>query len=290
MKKRRIPSWLIAAVVLVLLGAFGFSGYKVVTIYMAYHEAGDEYADLKALVDRGDAAEPTQTPAPEATATQTSGRVVVVLAEALPTATPESTAVPTPTPVPLVQMDFAPLLEINEDVVGWIYSEGTVIDYPIVQGDDNVFYLDHLFSGKWGFAGTLFMDYDNLPDFSDYNTVVYGHHLKNGEMFASISNYRDQDYYEEHPVMYLYTPAGDYKVELFSGYARDASPIPHDFDTPEDYLAYIDQITALSDFSSDVTVGPEDRIISLVTCSYVTDNARYVLHGKLVPLYEEGAE
>lgn len=290
MNKRRIPSWLIAVVVLVLIGVFGFSGYKVLTIYRAYHQADDEYADLQALMGHGEATEPAETPAPEATATRTGERVVIVLAEALPAATPAPTAEPSPTPEPLIQMDFAPLLEINGDAVGWIYSEGTAIDYPIVQGDDNVFYLDHLFSGKWGFAGTIFMDYDNMPDFSDYNTVVYGHHLKNGEMFASIDNYGDQEYYEEHPVMYLYTPAGDYEVELFSGYARDASPMPHDFDTPEEYLAYIDEITALSDFTAEVTVGPDDRIISLVTCAYVTDNARYVLHGKLVPLYAEGAQ
>jgi len=86
------------------------------------------------------------------------------------------------------------------------------------------------------------------------------------------------------------TPAGDYEIQLFSGYARDALLMPHDFDTPEDYLAYIDEITALSDFTADVTVGPGDRIISLVTCTYVTDNARYVLHGKLVPLYREDTE
>lgn len=188
---------------------------------------------------------------------------------------------------PLIQKDFSQLLQINGDAVGWITLEGTPIDYPIVQGEDNAFYLDHLFSGSWGFAGTLFMDVDNTSDFSDKNTVIYGHHLKNGSMFAALSGYRDQEYYDEHPVLSLYTSAGDYEIQVFSGYARDASSIPHDFDTPEDFAAYIDQVVALSDFTSDVEIGPDDRIISLVTCAYVTDNARFVVHGKLVPLYAE---
>ena len=291
MNQKRLPRWLVAAVVLVLIGAFGFSGYRVVTIYLAYQEAGDEYADLQALLNHGAATEPTQTPAPSAAATAagTSERVVIVLAGPLPTPTPApteaTTAAPTATPTPLIQMDFAPLLEINGDAVGWIYSEGTVIDYPIVQGDDNTFYLDHVFSGDWGFAGTLFMDVDNFADFSDMNTVVYGHHLNNGDMFASLVDYADQEYYDAHPVMVLYTPTGDYEIQIFSGYARDASAMPHDFDTPEDFMAYVGQITALSDFTTGVEVGPDDRVISLVTCSYVTDNARFVVHGKLVPLY-----
>lgn len=299
MNKKRVPSWLIAVVVAFLIGAFGVSGYKVVTIYLSNAQADDEYEDLKALVGREEkpeaTVEPTAEPAPtaEAAATNTSERVVVVLAEPINPATQTTEEVQTPvspTPEPLIQMDFEPLLTINEDAVGWIYAEDTVIDYPIVQGDDNVFYLAHLFSGSWGFAGTIFMDVDNIPDFSDMNTVIYGHNLKNGEMFASLSNYRGQAYYDEHPVMYLYTPTGDYRVELFSGYARDASLMPHDFDLPEEFTAYVDEITRLSNFQTDVVVGPEDRILTLVTCSYVTDNARYVVHGKLVPLYEEEQE
>lgn len=259
------------------------------------------------------ASAPTATAAPSAMDVPTEKAAIATAADSTatvaPTAVPESeeqVAAVTPTakaavtaavarteagasetPEPLIQKDFAPLLEINDDAVGWIYSENTAIDYPIVQGDDNVFYLDHLFSRSYGFAGAIFMDIDNAPDFSDWHTVVYGHHLNNGSMFASLSSYRAQTYYEEHPVMYLHTPTGDYRIELFSGYARDASTMPHDFDTTEEFLTYVDQITRLSNFTSDVVVGPEDRIISLVTCSYVTDDARFVVHGKLVQLYAE---
>jgi sortase B len=85
-------------------------------------------------------------------------------------------------------------------------------------------------------------------------------------------------------VIYLYTPGGNYAIELFSAYVRDASPLPHDFKSPEDFLAYVDQIKALSDFKSDVTIGANDRIVTLVTCNYNYDDARYVVHGKLVSL------
>ena len=312
MKKKRVPGWFVI-VILVLIGAIGFSGYKVVSIWLEYKKADDEYANLQELVhidrDRAmrtdggtapaeaasaiasDAPAPGQSPArPDegtaGSATPSPGESPSGSETAQTASTDAAQPTASATPRPQILVDFTPLLEINGDAIAWIYSEGTVIDYPIVQGGDNAFYLDHLFSGGWGSAGAIFMDVDNAADFTDANTVVYGHHMNNGSMFASLSNYRDQEYYEQHPTMHLYTPIGDYTIEIFSGYVRDASAIPHDFDTPEDFVAYVDMVRGLSNFRSDVAVEEGDRIITLSTCSYVTDNARYVVHGKLVPLYE----
>ena len=316
MKKNRFLSVLIAVTVLLLVAAIGFSGYKAASIWLSYKKADDEYADLRALLNQTTALTPetsapsspaaalppatraatlaaTEAPATEGTASPLASTIAARATAAGETSattantTPAEGTVQTAVLKPLIQKDFSQLLAVNEDAVGWITLEGTPIDYPIVQGDDNAFYLDHLFSGSGGFAGTLFIDADNMSDFSDKNTVIFGHHLKNGSMFAALSNYRDQKYYDEHPVLYLYTSTGDYEIQVFAGYARDASAIPHDFDAPEDFAAYIDQAVALSDFTSEVEIGSGDRIISLVTCSYVTDNARFVVHGKLVPLYAE---
>ncbi len=188
--------------------------------------------------------------------------------------------------VPLIQLNFAPLLEQNADTVGWIVCDDSQIDYPVVKGTDNDYYLYHLFSGSGGIVGTIFMDMDNAGDFSDQNTVIYGHHMNDGSMFAGLSKYARQEYYEEHKTMWLYTPTGDYLVELFAGYNQDDSAIPHNFSDAESWLAYIAQCKARSDFASDVEVGADDAIVTLCTCSYVFHNARYVVLGKLVPFYE----
>jgi len=270
MKERNRFNWrIIAAIALAVV--IGISGYNALSIWMDQRRSDDEYADLRKLslsADRkagviGSAA---------------AGRGAFMLASAAPPAAGLT--------APEKQVDFEALRAINDDTVAWIYSEGTPIDYPVVLGEDNAFYLTHTFSGRPGAAGAIFMDFDNQGDFSDANTAIYGHHMRNGSMFASLDKYRKQSYYDEHPVIYLYTPGGNYAIELFSAYVRDASLLPHDFDSPRAFLAYADQIKALSDFRSDVMIGENDRIVTLVTCNYNYDDARYVVHGKLVPLHD----
>ena len=182
------------------------------------------------------------------------------------------------------EKDFAALRAVNPDVVGWLTCPGTVIDYPVVQGDDNIYYLTRLFNGETNKAGTLFLDCHNAPDFMDGNSVIYGHHMKNGSMLAGIVGYKEQAYYDAHPAMELFTPAGDYLVELFSGYvARDEAVLtaPH-FADDAAFGECIAEANAASTFKCAVDVQPSDRILTLVTCTYEVENARYVLHGRVV--------
>ena len=88
----------------------------------------------------------------------------------------------TPSDEPSFQVDFKELKKINSDVIGWIVIEGTEINYPIVQGNNNSFYLNHSYDKKWNSLGSIFADYQSSNDFSDYNTFIYGHHTKNGSM------------------------------------------------------------------------------------------------------------
>lgn len=106
----------------------------------------------------------------------------------------------------LQDIDFEALWEINKDVIAWIELPGTIINYPIVQGEDNEQYLRHLLDGSYHRFGTLFIDYRNAPDFTNDNTIVYGHHIKAGDMFCLLEEYREQSYYDEHPYFLLYTP------------------------------------------------------------------------------------
>ena len=186
-------------------------------------------------------------------------------------------------------MDFTSLLTQNEDLVAWLQIADTVVDYPVVQGEDNEFYVNHRFDRKYSRAGTLFMDYRNAQQFEDQNTIIYGHHMGNGTMFCSLKDYKKQAYFDEHPTLMLYTPEGDYRIELFAGYVvpiRDTA-LPCFYMNYEDeaaFMEYIAEAKRRSTFDSEVEVTPMDRIITLCTCTYEVYNARYVLQGKLVPM------
>lgn len=178
------------------------------------------------------------------------------------------------------KMNFDKLREMNPDTVAWINMNDGTIDYPVVQGKDNKFYLNHLFSREYGKAGSIFMEVTNAADFSDKNTLLFGHHMNNGSMFANIENYRNQAYYELFPRMELYTPQGDNKVEWFAGYPVSAARIPTAFDSSEAFLAHVEKARSRSDFqAAEVQVSAEDRLVTLVTCTYAWENARYILVG-----------
>ncbi|MEK5475755.1 class B sortase [Paenibacillus sp. FSL R5-0407] len=184
------------------------------------------------------------------------------------------------------QVDFTALRQINADAVAWITAEESVIDYPVVQGKDNDYYLNHLFTGQKNKLGSLFVDYRTPGDFSGKSTVIYGHNMKDGSMFASLTDYRDQAYYDEHSVMQLYTPDGSYSIEFFAGILADGDYefLRLEFDDDRDFLEYIGELKVESTFQSEVDVQAEDRIVVLCTCSYEFNNARYALFGKLIPL------
>lgn len=180
-------------------------------------------------------------------------------------------------------VDFKSLQKVSKDAVAWIYDPGMVINYPIAQAADNDYYLRRNLSGGASSAGTLFMDYRNSADFSDWNTLIYGHNMKSGTMFASLLDYRMPDYYEEHPVMYLYVPGKRYKLELIVAYTTDVNDAIYQFPaTEEEREAALNRAYRLSNFESGIRPGKEDRLVTLSTCSYAYDDARYVVIGRLV--------
>lgn len=189
-------------------------------------------------------------------------------------------------PESLPEINFKALIEVNPDVIGWIYSPDTTINYPVVQGNDNAYYLKHLADGTENRNGCPFLDVQNRPDFTDDNSIIYGHHMQNGTMFASISWYEDQSYYDEHPMMYLMTPEAAYRIELFSGYitTMDSSAYMQTFGSIREHTDWLKEVSGRSDFRANLEISAYDRVITLSTCAYRFENARYVLHGKLVEL------
>lgn len=185
-----------------------------------------------------------------------------------------------------VQIDFVSLQAVNSDVVGWIYCEGTPINYPVLEGENNDVYLHHTYEGTYSLAGSIFADAANRAFFSDSNTIIYGHHMKDGSMFASLEKWADQEFYEEHPVMWLFTPKRDYKVVLFSGYKTSAYSDTYTIFTGPcaEFDDYLKKCVRQSDFQADADLDGDGNYIMLSTCTYAYTDARYVLHGMLVPV------
>lgn len=182
--------------------------------------------------------------------------------------------------------DFDALRETNPGLVAWIRCEGTNIDYPVVQGTDNEYYLTRLPDGTTNKMGSIFLDFRCSPDFSGKNSAIYGHHMKSGDMFAALENYREQAFYDEHPVVMLYTSERDYLMEVFAGYVVNAEweTLPLDFDSTAGFELYVSGVRRRSVFESGADISASDRLITLSTCTYDFSEARFVLVGKLVEL------
>ena len=184
----------------------------------------------------------------------------------------------------MIEVDFEALQEINDDIIAWIYCPDTQINYPVVQGSDNDYYLKHLLDGTWNENGTIFMDYQGAADFSDTNNILFGHHMKSGAMFANLMKYKDQSFYDAHPVMYLFTPEQNYRLDLFAGVVVDANDGIYTYDVSAEQL--LDDYAARSTFTANVSVSGEHPIVTLSTCSYEFDNARYIVLAELIPITE----
>lgn len=178
-----------------------------------------------------------------------------------------------------VMIDFSILNRENEDIVGWIYSEDTPINYPVVQSNDNKYYLRRLIDGSYNMAGSIFMDYRNTSNLSDSNTIIYGHNMKNDMMFGTLEKYKNQDYYNNHKAIYYFTPEKKYKLELVSGFTTSVDSDIYDFSKFN--INKVNEFIKKSNFKSDVLLTKNDKFITLSTCSYDYEDARYILIGVL---------
>jgi len=177
--------------------------------------------------------------------------------------------------------DFAALLAWNPDIRGWIWLPGTDIDYPVVQGRDNDYYLNHTAGGTSSIIGAVFMESKNQGDFSDEVTVLYGHHISGGRMFSPLSGYKEQSFFEQHPEVILYTPEQVYRVELFAGQILDggSDSFVLEFSTESGRAEWLDRTLSGSPFKSPVRPEADERILVLCTCTYEYNNARFAVYG-----------
>ena len=186
-----------------------------------------------------------------------------------------------------IQVDFAELWRQYPDVSAWLYCPGTNINYPVVQTDNNQYYVYRRPDGKESAGGSLFVDCTNAWDFSDANSVIYGHDMKDGTMFGYLHNFDSQSYYEEHPVFYLLTPGRNYRMDIFC-----TAVVPYDswmYDMKMDDAHLQVWLNKAEDASLIDPIEPVDReagqYLTLSTCSYEYENARFVVVGSLKQIY-----
>ena len=253
----------IAVVSLCGLLALG-SGFLMVCDLSQYSESAGAYEDIASHVEL-----PEQTEALEDDNTEME-----------PAGEDPSVVLPT--------VDFDALRETGPDIIGWLTLPDTAINYPVTQADDNEYYLHHLYDGTYNKAGCLFADYENQEDFSDRNTIIYGHNMRDGSMFAALNEYDEQSYFDGHPQMYLVTPGGGYVVEIFTAFVTrpsesgsDISPWRLNWKDDGAYTTWLSEMAGRSVIETDVTVTSSDKVLTLSTCT-PGGASRFIVMGKLL--------
>lgn len=250
---------------IILILIFLFSAWKLVSALWSYLEGRNSYESLEQYIS-------FETQPVQASEASTEAPEETLSFDVAPMEEEDDTVWP--------QVDFDHLQQINPDIVGWIYIEGTKINYPIVQAENNDYYLNRLFDGTRNSAGSIFMDFRCSSDFSDRHSILYGHNMKDKSMFAALINYKDPSFFRDHPVALLLTPTCNYKIQIFSGYVADSWDISWQLDLdPESFENWLTQIAEKSRFTPTSLPTEEDSVLTLSTCSYEFHDARFVLHG-----------
>ncbi len=250
--------------VIVFAAVFVISGYNIAKILIEDAAAQKLYSNIeKEYVT-------PITPAPEKEEAKNEEQAVIEVKE------------------PAIKVDFEALTKKNNEVVGWLYLPNSVVNYPVAKAQSNDKYLRRGLDGKYLRAGTLFADFRNkdLTDSSNY--IIYGHNMKNGTMFKTIVDYKKQEFYDKNPIIYYLTPEKNYKIELISGNIVKSDAEIYNPDTEKSELFEIVKgYVKTSTFKSSVTLTEEDKLITLSTCSYEYDDARFIVIGKLTEITEE---
>lgn len=177
------------------------------------------------------------------------------------------------------KIDFKKLKSQNQDIAGWIYIRGTTNDYPIVQGKDNEEYLHQDFNKKKSSSGTIFLDNNCKKDFTSDNNIIYGHHMKNGTMFAQLLKFREKSFLKKHNEIMIFTPDRTIHLKVISAYAQKAqNKIPVTFANDEQKKAYIKKIESMSEQTIKTSRINDSHIYTFVTCSYEGEDNRTYVH------------
>lgn len=250
---------------------FLFSAGRLVLIYMDYHAGEEEYSELEEVflkpVQTENSAEPKS---PEKQQEQTAETSAGTAGENDSTEIQEAV---------LVYVDFEALKAMNGDAKGWITVGGTKINYPVVQTTDNEYYLKHTFKKEKNAAGAIFIEEAVSEGMEGKNVIVYGHNMKNGSMFGTLSSYKNASFAKAHPSFVVYTENGTYEYAVFAAFMTTAvsDAYTYGFASSESFLDYISRMKENSFYDMGVEVFAEDKIMTLSTCSGSTEERFVVL-------------
>ena len=269
---------------IIALGVFLYSGWTLYGFYKNYKQGSDEYDNLESsyTVDgQGtgdyDALDDDDTLKDASAVQSITGKTLKTIEENGEEVT-----------VPMMRnpIDFDQLKAVNEDIVGWLRIRALDISYPVVQGEDNDYYLHRTFERTDNFAGCLFMNCDNEADLTDQNTIIYGHNMKNGSMFGKLKNYNDPDVFKKSKYFWIYTPDLIYQYRIFSASVVNKIGLTYQITFTEDeFNQFVNQAFSSSVVdNTGVEVTREDRVVTLSTCTG-DDSTRFVVMGKLAQVY-----
>ena len=255
-KKKKKSDVLLTIALIVAIAVFCYAAFNLYHIYTEYKKGTDEYNQIEEMAVTERDADSAEVAGPNARLK------------------------------PPIEVDFDKLKSVNEDVVGWIYVDALPdISYPIVKGKDNQTYLHQTYEKNYNFAGTIFVDYENSGDFSDCNTLVYGHNMKNGSMFGHLKKFREDDkLYKQDKYFWILTPERNYRYEIISAYTTGVNSDTYTlFKGPgEEFEKYLETIKGYSEIQTDDTdLTIKDRIVTLSTCTG-NESTRFVVQGKRV--------
>ena len=284
-KKRRTTFGDIMSTLLMLIAlvVFIFSGYTLYGFYKEYQKGSNEYDNLESSYasDEGES-EDLDALEDEAALQDISGREVAnIIWDG------KELTVPTmKNPI-----DFSELQQVNEDIAGWLRIRALDISYPVVQGEDNDYYLHRTFEKEDNFAGCLFVNCDNDRDFTDQNTIIYGHNMKSGMMFGELKKYLDEDFYNAHKTIEFNTlyERGVYEiieVGLSEVQYQDENVFRYynflNADSEEEYQEYLNNVAQLSVYGTEIDSTYGDQLLTLSTCNNYTQDGRMFILAKRV--------
>ncbi len=200
--------------------------------------------------------------------------------------------------IPEKEIDFEDLKEqVNPDIYAWLYIPDSTIDFPVLQHpEDNSYYLNYNIDGSKGRPGCIYTENTNSKDFTDHNTVMYGHNMRNGTMFAGLHKFEDAEYFADNPYIYVYTPDEVFVYRIFGAYEFSNIHLlaGYETETEEGFGEYLEDVMSVrsmnSNFDSDVQVTEKDRILTLSTCVSGKADKRWLVQGVLLCVDDEADE
>lgn len=278
-KKHTFGDFLRILLMLVALAVFCYSAYMLYTFYREYKKGSDEYDNLELnyTIDDGETENMDALEDDEVVQSVSGERKMVTV-----TVEGEEMLLP----VMNNPIDFKELQSINTDIRGWLRIRALDISYPLVQAEDNDFYLHRTFEKEDNFAGCLFVNCDNEPDFTDTNTIIYGHNMKNGSMFGKLKQFADPDVFDKSRYFWIFTPDFIYQYRIFSAMVVNKTGLTYQTSFWEnEYQEFLDTAFKNSQVdNTDVDVTLDDRVVTLSTCTG-DDATRFVVIGKLAQTY-----